>query len=39
MISMIGGRIDAERIIKLFKLSGDKLGQNKNCFYEVMNAL
>jgi hypothetical protein len=39
MISMIGGRIDAERIIKCFNLSGDKPGENKNFFYEVMNAL
>ncbi|HEX5605931.1 MAG TPA: hypothetical protein VFY96_05410 [Candidatus Binatia bacterium] len=39
MISMIGGRIDAERIIKRFKLSGDKPGENTNCFYEVINAL
>lgn len=34
MISMIGGRIDAVRIIKCFKLSGDKLGENKSYFYE-----
>jgi hypothetical protein len=39
MISMIGGRIDAERIIKYFNLSGHKAGENKNYFYEVMNAL
>jgi hypothetical protein len=39
MISMIGGRIDAERIIKCFNLSGHKTGENKNYFYEVMNAL
>jgi hypothetical protein len=38
MISMIGGRIDAERIIKSFNLSGEKPGHNKNSFYEVMNA-
>src|ERR1044071_4037525 len=39
MISMIGGRIDAERIIKCFNLSGDKPGENKNFFYDVMNVL
>ena len=39
LISMIGGRIDAERIIKCFNLSGHKAGENKNYFYEVMNAL
>ena len=39
MISMIGGRIDAERIIKCFNLSGRKSGADKNYFYEVMNAL
>jgi len=39
LISMIGGRIDAERIIKCFHLSGCKSDANKNYFYEVMNAL
>ena len=39
LISMIGGRIDAERIIKRFHLSGCKFDANKNYFYEVMNAL
>jgi hypothetical protein len=38
LISMIGGRIDAERIIKCFHLSGCKSDTNKNNFYEVMNA-
>jgi|SoiMethySBSTD1v2_1073268.scaffolds.fasta_scaffold360847_1 hypothetical protein len=39
LISMIGGRIDAERVIKSFHLSGAKSGANKNYFYEVINAL
>ena len=39
LISMIGGRIDAERIIKCFHLSGSKSDSTKNYFYEVMNAL
>ncbi len=39
LISIIGGRIDAERIILSFHLSGGKSDANKNYFYEVMNAL
>ena len=39
LISMIGGRIDAERITKCFHLSGRKSGVNENYFYKVINAL
>jgi hypothetical protein len=39
LISMIGGRIDAEGIIKWFQLSGRKSDANKNYFYAVMSAL